>query len=214
MALPARGRLVQLEVVRHPSHIGHEPTSASLLPVSKTTVAGRLLGRRGAQWIQRSEQGYGSSARNSRFRSLRSRSRRRSSCHCSKGWSATISLAGPQGSSVAHISGRTHTPSGSSPTACSMSFRRYFPIPTPLRTSLESLAETRQLNGHSKRPPTRLRCLIDSAVNALPALHLQTSFKSESVTERSVKPPAPQPETNVPLAERPSLNHGTTGRDA
>lgn len=92
-------------------------------------------------------------------------------------------------------------------------FQALFPDPDAPEDVARVMAENRQLNVHSKRPPTRLRCLIDSAVKALPALHLQTSFRPESVTERSVKPLAPQPETNVPLAERPSLNHGTTGNE-
>jgi hypothetical protein len=92
-------------------------------------------------------------------------------------------------------------------------FQALYPDPDAIEDVTRVIAETRQLNGHSKRPPTRLRFLIDSAVNALPALHLQTSFKPESVPERSVKPLAPQPETNVPLAEPPSLNHETTGSE-
>jgi transcriptional regulator with XRE-family HTH domain len=92
-------------------------------------------------------------------------------------------------------------------------FQALYPDPDTVEDVTRVIAETRQLNGHSKRPPTRLRCLIDSAVNALPALHLQTSFKPESVAERSVKPPAPQPETDLPSAEPPSLNHGTTGSE-
>lgn len=102
-------------------------------------------------------------------------------------------------------------------------FQALYPDPDAIEDVTRVIAETRQLNGHSKRPPTRLRFLIDSAVNALPALHLQTSFKPESVPERSVKSLAPQPEDDraphgvdasyAPLAERPSLNHETTGSE-
>lgn len=73
------------------------------------------------------------------------------------------------------------------------------------------LAEARQVNGHSGRPPTRLRCLIDSAVNALPALHLQSSLRPESVTERATRPQmAPPPVADMPAPEPPSLHHSST----
>jgi hypothetical protein len=66
-------------------------------------------------------------------------------------------------------------------------FQALYPDPEADEDVNRVLAEARQLNGHS-RPPTRLRCLIDSAVNALPALHQQPTVRQESVTERVEKP--------------------------
>lgn len=54
-------------------------------------------------------------------------------------------------------------------------FQALFPDPDTEDNITEVLSQTRI---GLRRPPTRLRCLIDSAVNALPALHLQPSFKS------------------------------------
>ena len=56
-------------------------------------------------------------------------------------------------------------------------FQALYPDPDTNEDATQALAQARQLNGHARRPPTRLRCLIDSAVSALPALHLQPSFK-------------------------------------
>jgi hypothetical protein len=55
-------------------------------------------------------------------------------------------------------------------------FQALYPEPKTEDDVTEALAQARQIT--RRRPPTRLRCLIDSAVNALPALHLQPSFKS------------------------------------
>jgi hypothetical protein len=54
-------------------------------------------------------------------------------------------------------------------------FQELYPDPNTEDNITEVLAQSKQL---PRRPPTRLRCLIDSAVNALPALHLQPSFKN------------------------------------
>ena len=45
-------------------------------------------------------------------------------------------------------------------------FQARYPDPEGPENITRVIADTRQLNGPSKRPPTRLRCLIDSAVNA------------------------------------------------
>jgi hypothetical protein len=71
----------------------------------------------------------------------------------------------------------------------------------------QALLETR-LNAHPRRPPTRLRCLIDSAVNALPALHLQQSLKQapEPPTSHYPEPvfeAAPAPIAVAPQSDRP-----------
>jgi len=55
-------------------------------------------------------------------------------------------------------------------------FQALYPDSTTEENITEAVAQARQIG--LRRPPTRLRCLIDSAVNALPALHLQPSFKS------------------------------------
>jgi hypothetical protein len=57
-------------------------------------------------------------------------------------------------------------------------FQALYPDPEADENVTEALAQARLQNGHPRRPPTRLRFLIDSAVSALPALHLQPSFKS------------------------------------
>src|SRR5262245_56772227 len=48
-------------------------------------------------------------------------------------------------------------------------FQALYPDPNTEDNITDVLAQARQI---TRRPPTRLRCLIDSAVNALPALHL------------------------------------------
>jgi len=52
----------------------------------------------------------------------------------------------------------------------------------------QALADARMIS--PRRPPTRLRCLIDSAVNALPALHLQPGSRP---TPEPAKAPGPEP---------------------
>src|ERR1700741_667150 len=47
-------------------------------------------------------------------------------------------------------------------------FQALYPDPNTEDNITEAVAQARQLG--LRRPPTRLRCLIDSAVNALPAL--------------------------------------------
>ena len=68
----------------------------------------------------------------------------------------------------------------------------------------DDITQARQLDGHaSRRPPTRLRCLIDSAVNAFPALHLQAGVRNGSGVERTSRPQvAPVP---VPVATEVAL---------
>ena len=89
-------------------------------------------------------------------------------------------------------------------------FQARYPDPEAPENINQVIAETRQINGHSKRPPTRLRCLIDSAVNALPALHLQSSFKPGPVVERAPKAPVIQPPTDFPVSAPPSAHLGST----
>jgi hypothetical protein len=88
-------------------------------------------------------------------------------------------------------------------------FQALYPDPDAHEDVTRVLAEARYLNGHSKRPPTRLRCLIDSAVNALPARHLESSVKPESAIERPLRPqPTSSPVVDAPLPDRPSVSHG------
>jgi Helix-turn-helix domain len=56
-------------------------------------------------------------------------------------------------------------------------FLARYPDPDATEDVTQALAQAR-LDGPTRRPPTRLRCLIDSAVSALPAFHLQPSFKT------------------------------------
>jgi len=65
-------------------------------------------------------------------------------------------------------------------------FQAVYPDPDAEEDITQSMAQARQLNGHaSRRPPTRLRCLIDSAVNAFPALHLQAGVRNGSGVQRT-----------------------------
>src|SRR5262245_36710928 len=62
---------------------------------------------------------------------------------------------------------------GLEPDGALREFLSHYPDPEAATDVTQVLAQARELNGHaSRRPPTRLRFLIDSAVNALPALHL------------------------------------------
>jgi hypothetical protein len=68
-------------------------------------------------------------------------------------------------------------------------FQAVYPDPDAEDDITQTMAQARQLNGHaSRRPPTRLRCLIDSAVNAFPALHLQAGVRNGSSVERTPRP--------------------------
>src|SRR5262245_18126358 len=96
-------------------------------------------------------------------------------------------------------------------------FQALHPDPEANADITEVLVQAHQLNGHRRRPPTRLRFLIDSAVSALPALHLQSGFKSPpSGVERddphpeflevrgtSGTPPLPEPEPERELEPAP-----------
>ena len=74
---------------------------------------------------------------------------------------------------------------GIEPDSMLREFQALYPDPDANDDVTEVLAQAWQLNGQARRPPTRLRCLIDSAVNALPALHLQPSFRSAPSGVRS-----------------------------
>jgi hypothetical protein len=91
-------------------------------------------------------------------------------------------------------------------------FQALYPDPDANDDVTQALAQARHLNGQARRPPTRLRCLIDSAVSALPALHLQPSFRtppsgvkldgSQPARELSEAPVIQEPPT-VPGPPRP-----------
>jgi transcriptional regulator with XRE-family HTH domain len=70
-------------------------------------------------------------------------------------------------------------------------FMGLFPEPDDDVEFTQAVAQARQIEGYQnpRKPPTRLRCLIDSAVSALPALHRQTG-RAEGRTERTLAPPA------------------------
>jgi hypothetical protein len=75
-------------------------------------------------------------------------------------------------------------------------FQALYPDPDAEGDNSEA-AQARQLNGYAaRRPPTRLRCLIDSAVNALPALHLQAGVWNGAAVDRTPTPELPP----VPVA--------------
>jgi hypothetical protein len=93
-------------------------------------------------------------------------------------------------------------------------FQALYPEPDVQEDVTEVIAQARY-NGHSsRRPPTRLRCLIDSAVNALPALHLQPTFRTAPAGMKTEKPrpagdPVPQvvsPPAAPEVAEEPGID--------
>jgi hypothetical protein len=84
-------------------------------------------------------------------------------------------------------------------------FQELYPDPDDNADVTQALAEARQLQAQPRRPPTRLRCLIDSAVNALPALNLQPGFK---FVPSSLKP------ESVRAAEEPAGPITKRGRPA
>jgi cytoskeletal protein RodZ len=82
-------------------------------------------------------------------------------------------------------------------------FQALYPDPATEDNVTEVLAQARNV---PRRPPTRLRCLIDSAVNALPALHLQPTFKSVPTGVRTESnPPVEQPVLEVAAPPPPVL---------
>jgi hypothetical protein len=87
-------------------------------------------------------------------------------------------------------------------------FQALYPDPSTEDDINEVLAQARNIQ---RRPPTRLRCLIDSAVNALPALHLQPSFKNApSGVRTEAIPSVEQPvlETALPAPKmRPNIQY-------
>ena len=86
-------------------------------------------------------------------------------------------------------------------------FQALYPDPNTEDNLTDALAQARQI---TRRPPTRLRCLIDSAVNALPALHLQPSFKSAPSgirTESKAPVEEPIPVEAAPPKIRPNIQY-------
>jgi len=96
-------------------------------------------------------------------------------------------------------------------------FQERYPDPDAVEDVTKVLAQSHHLNGQPRRPPTRLRCLIDSAVSALPALHLQPSFKkppsgvktqklrpAEEPIAELISPPASSPSSPIP--EEPGVD--------
>ena len=103
-------------------------------------------------------------------------------------------------------------------------FQALYPDPHTEDEVTDVLAQARQVS--PRRPPTRLRYLIDSAVNALPALHLQPSFRSvlsgirtEGIppVETSINEVAPQPTwrrgahptQQIQVTHETQVTHGT-----
>jgi hypothetical protein len=84
-------------------------------------------------------------------------------------------------------------------------FQALYPDPNVEDNITEAVAQARKIA--LRRPPTRLRCLIDSAVNALPALHLQPSFKSTPAGVRTEKI-APVEEQTAEVVPPPTWRRG------
>jgi len=86
-------------------------------------------------------------------------------------------------------------------------FQALYPDPNLEENIPEVLAQAHRI---TRRPPTRLRCLIDSAVNALPALHLQPSFKlapSGVQTEPAIAVQEPIAEVAPAPKVRPNIQY-------
>src|SRR4030095_7447801 len=72
-------------------------------------------------------------------------------------------------------------------------FQRLYPDPDHEEDVTQALAQARHINGYqTQRPPTRLRFLIDSAVSALPSLHLPPAAKNGSRVEKTLVPQPPE----------------------
>jgi len=199
VALTARGRLVPLEVVRHPSHIGHEPRDVQDSLVRETSVAGTVCGPVGCAMnetfgtklrLQREEQQIplATIAEQTKIKLSLLEGLERDDV---SRWPTGIfrrsyfrAYASAIGLEPEHVIGE---------------FQALYPDPNTEDNITEAVAQARQI---SRRPPTRLRCLIDSAVNALPALHLQPTFRSApsgvrteriSIVEAPIADVAPAP---------------------
>ena len=85
-------------------------------------------------------------------------------------------------------------------------FQALYPDPHTEDDVTDVLAQARQVG--PRRPPTRLRCLIDSAVNALPALHFQPSLKSALSSVRTERMPSVE-EPIDEVAPPPTWRRGT-----
>ena len=85
-------------------------------------------------------------------------------------------------------------------------FQALYPDPEGEADLTEALAQARQQNDQARRPPTRLRCLIDSAVNALPARHPQAPVKAAPLREEPPNPvPAEEPVVPAALPAIPAV---------
>src|SRR4029450_4292667 len=88
-------------------------------------------------------------------------------------------------------------------------FQPLYPAPEGEADITQALAQARGVNGNARRPPTRLRFLIDSAVSALPVLHLQPSSKSPAIPTPRAAPSEesvavhPKPVLAPPVGARP-----------
>ena len=81
-------------------------------------------------------------------------------------------------------------------------FQALYPDPAAETEITEALAQARLQHDQQRRPPTRLRCLIDSAVNALPARHPQAPVKAAPLLRE--EPPFTVPaEPPIPPAALP-----------
>ena len=93
-------------------------------------------------------------------------------------------------------------------------FQRLYPDPDHEEDVTQALAQARHINGYpTQRPPTRLRFLIDSAVSALPSLHLPPAAKNGSRVEKTVVPQPPElpaaqvAQTPTPVIQGTQVEH-------
>ena len=113
---------------------------------------------------------YASGVNDSRSLSPRSPSRRRSSCRSSKGWSGMTCRGGRPAFSAAPSFAPTLTPSRLEPDVVVREFLELYPDPVEVVAAGPAIAFGGRRGRGDVGPPTRLRCLVGSAVGSLSRL--------------------------------------------
>jgi hypothetical protein len=82
-------------------------------------------------------------------------------------------------------------------------FQAVYPDPHAGEDITQVLSQAQHVNGYPRRPPTRLRCLINSAVSALPGLYNQQNVRSETGAQKTPTPPQAAPDAEVSRSPLP-----------
>src|SRR5678816_223142 len=168
-----------------PSHTGHEPTTFRTSFVRETSIAGQVCGRQVCNVFT------GGCAMNETFGTkLRLQREEQQIPLATIAEQTKIKLSLLEGLERDDVSRwptglfrrsylRAYASAiGLEPDRALQEFQALYPDPAAEADLTEALAQARQQNDQQRRPPTRLRCLIDSAVNALPARHQQAPAKA------------------------------------